>query len=1050
MSMPDDYIARDATGWETVLFRGRRTLQSAELNETQIIGASRLKRLGDALFKDGDVQSGADVIIDPDSGRTTITGGAIYVRGDIRGVPPAAFTVPVLGGVTIGVRLTERVITELEDPSLLNPMPGSETFHSPGAARLTLDTAWGWRAADGTTDGGAGDFYGVFAITNGVLNSKTPPPNLDGVSQALQRYARAMTGGTHVVSGLVLHALEIRDGNQIFSLGDGKALVDGAEVEKPTATRLAYPVDPDLRLIETEARPFASVNGKMRINTTYGPIAELVEVKCTAQRTEIDIVHGSYTGVTDALPDVSILKIIAVKQGSTTYTVGADVKLTGNGVDWSPNGAEPAPGSTYKITYQYMTDAKVSAQDDTGFTVEGAVEGTLILTDYRIKLPRYDRIVMDRTGRMTRVRGVADLLAPAVPSIPTGTLNVGTAYQTWFGLPTLTLDCLKTVTVSEQQALIRRVDAVFDLVAQERLKTDATAREPTGAKGVFVDPLFDNDMRDQGVAQNAAVAAGELILPIVPVFPDALAKDGGAAMLTYTLEAVVEQIAETGSVKINPYDSFTPIPATVTVITPVDRWTVTQERWDDESIRFVRTGHFVPGVSRVMATKTLGETIETVADTTTAAQYLREIPLIVRVEHLGPGERVPEITFDGVVVGRDLTADANGVVEHHFVIPAGIPSGTKKVAVGAASAGLSVATFVGEGQVETIVRKRVSTVEEYHVDPQGESFRLTEGRHIGGVDLKFTAVGSSQVVVQLRSASNGWPGRDILAEARLDPSRIRVDGQPTRFEWSPVWLAADEEVFFVVLCDDADAGLAVATLGQFDAARQQWLTRQPYQVGVRVSSSNGSTWTAHQDSDLWFRVLGCRFTATSRTVPLGKLTAAQVSDLIGLFNAERPDVATNITLRVIAADGRVFSLSDGQPINLTDRLTGDVSLQLVLEGTDTRSPVVYPGIQAIFGVQTDTATYVSRQIATPSAAKIRVILDVVTPGTSSVTPEVLAADGVTWLAVPLKSGTAIGDGWEERVFVLDPFAAAATRLRLTLKGSALNRPRVRRIRAIAS
>lgn len=1046
----DDYFERPSNGWEMVLYRASRRLQSPEWNEQQRIIMKRFARIAGALFKDGNVVRGCDTKLDADTGALTIGAGDVYVAGDVRHVPAAALTIPVLGSVEIGVRLTERVITELDEPNLLNPVPGDQTFHAPGAARLAIDVAWGWKASNGDGDGAAGDFYMVFTATNGVIDNKAPPPQLDGVAQALIRYARATTGGTHIVSGLGVHALSMVGGQQVFSIAEGRALVDGYEVEKPTATRLAFPNDPDVLLVEEEPHAFLpDAQGKMRVNVINAPLADLVEVKITAERVDVEVNRGIATGGADALPDLSVLQIMSVRQGGTTYVQGADYKQTGNKVDWSLSGAEPAPGSTYTVTYRHYTNGTVTAPDDRGFTVSGAVSGSLVMIDYHTKLPRRDRLVMRRDGQVDRVRGVADLYAPAVPAVPVGTLLLATLHQDWFGLPVVVTDAVKLITVDRHQENEARIDVLFDLIAKERLKTDATAREPAGSKGVFVDPFFDNDMRDQGIAQTAAVIGGELVLPVTPVFPDPLMADK-TSMLSYTLETVVEQTLATESIKINPYDSFTPIPCKVTVIVPVDRWTEGQDRWDSESIRFVRTGHFVPGVSTAVRSTTTGESIETVARSVTPAQFLRQIPLRVRIEHLGPGEIVPNIAFDGVQVGTNLVANADGVIEYDFQIPAGIPAGSKRVEVAATSAGVGVATFVGEGQIETTVRRRVATVEEYHVDPVAQSIVLRQGRHVGGVELLFRDIGSSQVVVQMRDMSSaGVPGRTILAEARLKPAAIRTDGQPTRFTWEPVWMGPDEEFCIVALCDDPDAALATASRGKFDPVRQKWVTEQPYQIGVMFSSSNGTSWTIHQDTDLWFRILGCRFTATSRTVPLGTLTAAQVSDLVGLFNAERPDASTRITLRVIAADGRIFSLSDGQPLNLTDRLTGDVSLQLLLEGTDTRTPVVFPGVQAIFGVLSETATYVGRQFATPSAAKMRVIMDVVTPGNSAVKVEAQAANG-SWVEVPLTGGTPIGDGWEERVHVLPTFSAPATRVRLTLSGSALNRPRVRRLRAIAA
>lgn len=59
-------------------------------------------------------------------------------------------------------------------------------------------------------------------------------------------------------------------------------------------------------------------------------------------------------------------------------------------------------------------------------------------------------------------------------------------------------------------------------------------------------------------------------------------------------------------------------------------------------------------------------------------------------------------------------------------------------------------------------------------------------------------------------------------------------------------LQAKREYAVVVLCDDATTALYVAELGKQDPTRG-YVTSQPYQVGVLLSSSNASTWTAHQD-----------------------------------------------------------------------------------------------------------------------------------------------------------------------------------------------------------
>lgn len=95
----------------------------------------------------------------------------------------------------------------------------------------------------------------------------------------------------------------------------------------------------------------------------------------------VTLTHGGYTGAQDPLPDTSVISLLEVKQGGTTYVAGTDYKLTAGKVDWSLTGAEPAPGSTYTAKYQFIATVLPASEDDTGFTVEGAVVRSLVLVN---------------------------------------------------------------------------------------------------------------------------------------------------------------------------------------------------------------------------------------------------------------------------------------------------------------------------------------------------------------------------------------------------------------------------------------------------------------------------------------------------------------------------------------------------------------------------------------------------------------------------------------------------------------------------------------------
>jgi len=70
-----------------------------------------------------------------------------------------------------------------------------------------------------------------------------------------------------------------------------------------------------------------------------------VMVKGTAAGADLILLNGQEA--------VTVVSIVSVVQGTTTYTVTTDYVLGTNTVDWSPAGAEPAVGSLYTVTYTY-------------------------------------------------------------------------------------------------------------------------------------------------------------------------------------------------------------------------------------------------------------------------------------------------------------------------------------------------------------------------------------------------------------------------------------------------------------------------------------------------------------------------------------------------------------------------------------------------------------------------------------------------------------------------------------------------------------------------
>lgn len=403
-----------------------------------------------------------------------------------------------------------------------------------------------------------------------------------------------------------------------------------------------------------------------------------------------------------------------------------------------------------------------------------------------------------------------------------------------------------------------------------------------------------------------------------------------------------------------------------------------------------------------------------------------------------------------------LTANAAGEISGKFTIPANVPAGAKTVRALGAGGQLGTTTFTGRGVIRTEERRRVTTITETFVniggsgDPLAQTFTLSEARHVAGIDLWFTAKDTHDAIVQIRDTANGFPGQNVMAEVRVKPADIIVSGSSTRVLFdAPVWLDAAREYAIVVMTDSAVMALAVAELGKFDSTAQRWITSQAYQVGVLLSSSNAQTWTAHQDRDLTFRLLGCKFSATARTIDLGTANLADASDLLAEMSIDIPATGTSAELVATAPGGEVYRMVPDKPLALPTRINGNVSLALNIAGTEKASPVLYPGQQFIAGDQADSGIYVSRAFPCGTSSRVSVTMEAYIPGTSTIQVEIEKADG-SWQAVSLTTGVDVGDGWVERTYTVTGFTAIATRVRITLTGTAQHRPRVRKLRAVAT
>ncbi|CDX55878.1 Phage related protein, virulence-associated [Mesorhizobium plurifarium] len=1057
--------------WDSVLSREGKIGQAAEMFEAQQILQRKIRSIGNLVARDGDRVEGADIIIDAEAGTVTLTVGRLYINGRVLDAPAAVLAaVPMAGAVHIGVRLVETYVTELEEPALYGLMPGALSEGEAGAARIVQTLTWGFSG-----DAGAGDLYSVYLLKDGVAIDQTPPPNLTGINAQLAVYDFD-ANGNYIVTGCTVTALGKDGTDQVFSIAEGVANIKGQKRTRYAALRHRELETFDLFRIPTEVHTFGANPTIVTLN--HGPIATIREVLVEKEVTET-VVRGGTVNGSDALVNTGVTAILEVKLGGTTYASPADYVKAGDLVSWAPGGAEPAAGNGYTVKYRYLGIVSPTDITATSITVAGGVNGGQIQVDYDFKLPRVDILGMDSDGNSVYLKGVSSRTNALPPTVPADVLPLALIDNNWTGTPDVTDIGVRAYTMAKIDRMYNSLVDALDLIALERLQRDIDSREPISKNGVFVDPFTSDRYRDEGEPQTAAVFGGLLRLAIDPTFH--AINLPGVTLLNWTEEVAVEQALATRCTKINPYQNFEPLPASMTINPPVDYWTETATEWASDSAAalsspvVITTSRSTSGRTTTTTTTTQRETIQS-STREEALAYLRQISLQFTIKGFGAGENLTKLDFDGIDVNPGgLSADGTGQIVGNFTIPANVPAGSKGVVAEGQGGSKAAAIFVGQGtiDIETLRRVITTTVQSTSVtapretggnsgpahtggmglDPLAQTFTLPEGRHIAGVNLKVCLVGDpdNALLIEIVEVENGIPTVNVVAQAFYDMNDA-VIGQWTevRFPY-PIWVPAGVEYAFVVKTNDANHSIMTAKLGDFDADLQQPVAAQPYSVGVMLSSSNAQTWTPHQDEDICFQLIAAKFAPTIKTVNVGTFAAANMSDLLIRAEVELPTAAAEMHFEVQLDDGSVTLLNPGQAWELQAFYTGNVQVRAVLTGSAKVSPVLFPVILAIEGELQTTGTYVTRAFTMGTGVDILSYLKTKIPTGATIAMHADAANDA-WSAMAQVTQTPLQDaGWVERKYnVLNFNANPVGRIRITLTGTPAARPMAYDFRSIST
>lgn len=396
-----------------------------------------------------------------------------------------------------------------------------------------------------------------------------------------------------------------------------------------------------------------------------------------------------------------------------------------------------------------------------------------------------------------------------------------------------------------------------------------------------------------------------------------------------------------------------------------------------------------------------------------------------------------------------ITANAQGVVRGKFTIPANVSAGSKSVKFKGSGGSYADASFFGQGtRVENVMQK-VTKVTQTYYDPLAQTFYLDDMRQLVGVDLFVAKKGSTPIVVHLRDTVNGYPGQEVLAEATLNISAVTVGAWNRWLFPTPTTVQSGVEYCIVVMCNDAVSEIGIAEMGKWGLENQRWVTSQSPNVGVLFSSSNNSTWTAHQDKDMAIKILAAKYTQTERIINLGSVNTNGHTDAVVLSNSDVAAENTSVSIDLVRPDSSVIPAGDGQSVQFTPAVTGALGVRAKITATSKISAALHPGTILALGTLQTSASYISRTFeAEAFQSNVRVTFDALLPSGS--TAKVFVSDDANppvWEQVPSTSTRPLGDGVFEFQHYKENFNKARCRIKIELAGSNTARPSIMNLRA---
>ncbi|MCE5322358.1 DUF4815 domain-containing protein [bacterium] len=381
-------ISRDtfdpSRNYKRVRYHQDRDLLDSELNEQQDIAIHEQKKIADLLFKEGAIISG--LLISVAANVLNISAGVTYIDGHIEVISGATLTydpAKTSGFDYVYVELLKYNYGYNQDAGLINPATGEPTAerekwvlslkdHDTSGDSLPNNVTERKVVAIYKFDRETGDvaatvqekssiylsdFLGtlpgsritVASITEDQLSFAAA----EGLNSLLNNLAERTydQAGSYLVKGFDSF-LGATDGANVRVITNaGRAYIQGYRLQKDLPTTTLVPRAVATKSVRGEQKTYVTGQRSYALNCT--PLKATTQVEAIVEIVS-NITRGSVGGGEDLLAPNPVVDIIEVSQGATVFIEGTDWMQSGNYVDWTGTGSEPAIGTTYTVRWTYV------------------------------------------------------------------------------------------------------------------------------------------------------------------------------------------------------------------------------------------------------------------------------------------------------------------------------------------------------------------------------------------------------------------------------------------------------------------------------------------------------------------------------------------------------------------------------------------------------------------------------------------------------------------------------------------------------------------------